>query len=1134
MKIQKLTIHNIASIEDAVIDFDGKPLSDCDVFLITGKTGAGKSTILDAICLALYGTTPRMANTQMEGSSADQGDDVRVDSPSRLLRQGTGSGYVKLEFKGTDGVDYEAEWSIARARGKVSGRIQKKKNGWVLRNLDSGAIYEGVKEVSAAMAVAVGLSFNQFCRTTMLAQGEFTRFLNSKDNEKAEILEKITGVDIYTKIGAKVFEITKRREKALADAEEKISGVKILTDEEKKLKLKEKETKKTEAESARTVRDECGKKIDWLNQDAKLKATVESDAKVVTEKEAVTRTDEYVAEENLAVSFRATEAVRGSLENQMREEAAAGEARARLSGLSERYRLIKGGLTFLEDEEKRLAVEKALADNELEKDTPLLPVLEKEQTIAGHIGVIESGRKYVQESEATLSRLRSDLTETLLLKLEKAKVLESEAVKGRALAEESQKKAEDALTESNAAAVRKETGDLKEKSVNVKLAQDRLSLLDQLVVKRKAEAQDIAEKEKALEAKIAERDSLAKVVETSRIKSEFADKVCRLQSRTVEDTVKAIRNNLQVGDICPVCMREIESALPTDLDLRKRLAPLESACEEARIIYQNDKDCYDRLVAETDVEADQLRTRKSAFENDHEVGRMTESVRLAVGKCGLATVDDGIKATLEAKSREIGQRLSELVEKEQVCARLEKEAADARKSSTAARDAVDKAVAARVKAENDVQSKKSEIERVEALVSDRNKAVSSAEQAVGDILVGFPWKENWGEDTVMFINDLAGAVRSHRKWVERAESLGRAADELKARIGIVQGTVAVIEEMMPLWEELAAGEAVNVPELSREAESVKSALILERHKLVLAEEKAKAESAKVEAFLEERPEYDRAALKALSECSVAAISEIELRHRKVADELAAAKVTLATDLRNESDHQSNKPLLADADTVESLETLYKSNDEAMSKAMSDVALLAEALRQDEENREKVGKLKEVADNLRKEFLMWSRLNNLIGDSTGKTFQKIAQSYILGSLVKAANRYMNDLTDRYVLKVVPGTFVIEVEDAYQGYVSRPTSTISGGESFLVSLSLALALSDIGDGLAVGTLFIDEGFGTLSGEPLQNAVNTLKTLRTKSGRQVGIISHIEELQEKIPVRIEVNQNERTATSTVTVVS
>lgn len=1133
MKIRKLTIHNIASIEDAVIDFDSKPLSDCDVFLITGKTGAGKSTILDAVCLALYGDTPRLANTQMEGSSADQGDDVKVDSPSRLLRQGAGKGYVRLEFKGTNGVDYEAEWSVARAREKVNGRIQKKKGDWVLRNLDSGAICEGSKEVSAEIASAVGLSFNQFCRTTMLAQGEFTRFLNSKDNEKAEILEKITGADIYTKIGAKVFEITKRKEKASADAEEKIRDIRILSDGEKDQKLKEKEAKLAEAEFARSARDECGKKMDWLKQEARLKATIESDTKAVAEKEAVMRTDEYVAEESLAASFRTTEAVRGNLENQKREEIAAGEARTRISGLSERYMSVKGGLAFLRDEEKRLAEEKASVDAELEKDAPLLPVLEKEQTIAGHISVIESGREYIHKSEAGLSVLRSDLTERAQA-LEKAKEAENAAGNVRRLAEEAQKKAEDALAESNAAAVRKETGDLKEKSVDIKLAQDRLSLLEQQIEKRKAEEKDIAGKEKALDAKISERDSLAKVVEADRINSERADEVYRMQSRTVEDTVKAIRNNLQVGDICPVCMREIESALPTDLDLQKRLAPLMSMCEETRILYRNDKDRYDRLVAETGAESDQLRKQKTAFENDNSVERMTESVRMAAEKCGLTAVDDGTKAALEAMSQEICLRLSELVEKEKVCARLEKDATDARNSSVAARDAVDKAVAARVKAESEVQSKKSEIERVEALVSDRIKAVSSAEQAAGGILAGSPWEEKWSADTGIFKKELSEAVRSHRKRVECAESLIKSVDELRARMGVVQGMVAAIEEMMPSWKELPAVEAANIPGLSGEADSVRSSLILERHKLARAEENAKAESSKVEAFLSEHSEYDRAALKALSEYSVAVISEIERRHREASEKLAAAKVALETDQRNESEHQLNKPLLADDDTVDSLETLYKSNDEAMSRATTEAALLAEALRQDEENREKAGKLSEAADRLREEYVKWSTLNNLIGDSAGKNFRKIAQSYVLDSLVKAANLYMKDLTDRYVLKVVPGTFVIEVEDAYQGYVSRPASTISGGESFLVSLSLALALSDIGDGLSVGTLFIDEGFGTLSGEPLQNAVNTLKTLRMKSGRQVGIISHIEELQEKIPVRIEVNQNERTATSTVTVVS
>ena len=136
------------------------------------------------------------------------------------------------------------------------------------------------------------------------------------------------------------------------------------------------------------------------------------------------------------------------------------------------------------------------------------------------------------------------------------------------------------------------------------------------------------------------------------------------------------------------------------------------------------------------------------------------------------------------------------------------------------------------------------------------------------------------------------------------------------------------------------------------------------------------------------------------------------------------------------------------------------------------------------------------------------------------------------MVHAANHYMKTLTDRYTLKVNPGTFVISLEDAYQGFASRATSTISGGESFLVSLSLALALSDIGQQWQVDTLFIDEGFGTLSGEPLQKAIETLRSLHSKSGRHVGIISHVEELQERIPVQIQVKQEGNSSSSQIVI--
>ena len=178
--------------------------------------------------------------------------------------------------------------------------------------------------------------------------------------------------------------------------------------------------------------------------------------------------------------------------------------------------------------------------------------------------------------------------------------------------------------------------------------------------------------------------------------------------------------------------------------------------------------------------------------------------------------------------------------------------------------------------------------------------------------------------------------------------------------------------------------------------------------------------------------------------------------------------------------------------------------------------------------------KKEAEQKKANYEKWSNLNQLIGDSTGNKFRKIAQSYVLNSLIHSANHYMKTLTDRYTLKVAPGTFVISLEDAYQGYVSRAASTISGGESFLVSLSLALALSDIGQQLAVDTLFIDEGFGTLSGEPLQNAINTLRTLHKNAGRQVGIISHVEELQGKIPVQIQVVQEGNLSSSEVRVVT
>lgn len=167
MKFQKLTIHNIASIEDAIIDFEAEPLVSSEVFLITGKTGAGKSTILDAICLALYADTPRLDGTKMQGTTIDAKREVKIDDPRQLMRRNTSEAHVRLTFLGSNGVSYEATWAVARAYKKITGSIQNKV--WELKNLDSGTTLTKDAEIRSELKVAVGLDFSQFCRTTMLA-----------------------------------------------------------------------------------------------------------------------------------------------------------------------------------------------------------------------------------------------------------------------------------------------------------------------------------------------------------------------------------------------------------------------------------------------------------------------------------------------------------------------------------------------------------------------------------------------------------------------------------------------------------------------------------------------------------------------------------------------------------------------------------------------------------------------------------------------------------------------------------------------------------------------------------------------------------------------------------------------------
>ncbi len=199
-------------------------------------------------------------------------------------------------------------------------------------------------------------------------------------------------------------------------------------------------------------------------------------------------------------------------------------------------------------------------------------------------------------------------------------------------------------------------------------------------------------------------------------------------------------------------------------------------------------------------------------------------------------------------------------------------------------------------------------------------------------------------------------------------------------------------------------------------------------------------------------------------------------------------------------------------------------------ANSEIGRMRERLESDDALHREHQELLERVAAAKAEYDKWDQLNSILGDSVGDRFRRIALSFVLESLLERANVYLHKLTPQYDLVGVRGTLNINIRDIGRGGVVRSGNTPSGGETFLVSLALSLALSEISDSLAVDTLFIDEGFGTLSGQPLQNAVELLQSLQRDTCRRVVLISHNASLREMIPVQLQLTKDPYTCTSTV----
>lgn len=1130
MKIQKLAIHNIASIENAEIDFTVRPLSDSDVFLITGVTGSGKSTILDAICLALYGTTPRLENTLMEGAVDVAGKEVQLDNPAQLLRKTTGEGYVRLSFEGTDGVPYEAEWSVARARGKADGRLQPRK--WSLIDLHSGTTYTKENEIKTGIGKAVGLTFDQFCRTTMLAQGQFTRFLDSKDEEKAEILEMITGADIYSKIGAKVFEITRDKEAAYKEAKDALLGITLLTEEQKDGKRSDIESRKGTVSSLSAEMGKARMKADWLDREGELNAEKGKAGKALSAAEEATRTEAFLAEGALVKAYRETVQVRGSLGVYYRQEADAAEARRKIDRLFEKYQTVRSGQRWLLEQRRSLGGILAEVGKAIDKDAPIASVIGNAQTLYSQLDIVEAGVPAISSLETGIGEQEVSVRDVLTPAWEKASAAAGEAGRKRTETQAALKSAENALAAADLPAKSWLFTELVANQGRITLAKERIETYKRACKSREEEQKAITAKEQETGGAETARAALYGEVCELKAAMEVAKRTYEAESTASLNVVGEMRRKLQAGDFCPVCMQEIKTALPTEADVEARLRPIEAAYRAALDAFEKKKADLGRLDAGIQAERRRLDERKRALASDTTLSTLYASLQEALNMCGAGQYDPGTEYRLGVLAEQVRQRKDAVEAQVKAGTELEQKVKSARTDDAKALLAFEAARDAGTKAGDDLKAAVAAIEKDKAVLTAQRKAVQGAALQIDGIVKGTSWAARWRNAFVAFRQEVESAVAAHYELVERKGRLEEDLRGIDLEAEAVGRALQEVERMVPSWKESPLGEMREVRDLSVEAASLKDSLLVETRNFAAADASARENWAKVAAFLSSDPGFTVEFLDGLSRYTDAAIEAYDRHQKSVLESVMTARGALASIEHQIRDHAGKRPGIEEGETVEALRIRQGECNAGILALTSEISLIEAELKADALNQERSGKLAEKADALRAERDKWSRLNEMIGDNTGKKFRKIAQSYVLGSLVSAANHYMKELSDRYTLEVIPGTFVILLEDAYQGFEKRPACTSSGGEGFLVSLALALALSDIGDSLSVDTLFIDEGFGTLSGEPLQNAINTLKTLRKKAGRHVGIISHIEEVQEKIPVKIVLEQDNRTASSRVKV--
>lgn len=1135
MKLKTLDIENIASFEKASVDFDNGPLGNADIFLINGETGSGKSTLLDAICLALYDNTPRM-NAGGRGDKENMPDNITYGNPMRLLRLNTNQGLVRLIFE-ADGDNWEALWTVRRIRERRRKKDEepgtKLKREWTLTNLRTRETMTQIREINTAVARLTGLDFGQFCRTTMLSQGEFAAFLKSDVDEKAALLQKITGLDKFEKAGKKIFAITSAKDRIRQAAKERrdtLAAQALSAERRAELEAEDAELarRKSEAENLKKRLTEADL---WETRRIEIARKLEKAINIRNDAEKQARSEKYADAVKGIKLFDASAKARSALsflrEAQKRLEA----EQVRLVSCRHNFRDLTCRLAALENELTETAGTRDAIEAAIEARRPVKSILDNAPMLAGKLNSVAGLRSAVAASERNLRTADEEIANVIRPRLQHAEAVEKECSSTLGNIRKKLEETSEKLAETKLSDMRKEKDALSESSRKL----DHLSAIAD-AVKRSDESlaacgrvmDDIAARTATSQKVLAEA---GKTLIAARAARDVCKKSSDAAARAAGDAAEHLRANLRVGDRCPICGSLIDHELTAGEILRE-------LADKARLEFERHQSEYEtalRHQAESESTIKALAVEKE--KTDNELGRLNEEKKrlsddLSVKSHELGiTVDSNIADTISRRIATVAGRVGELSSRITAAETLEKTVGELRASVDNIQRRLD---SARKACEKERQNLSGALERrsaISATIETNNVNIASTLDELSATLDGSAVSSrDFRREPAEYAADLTSAAKELTSLLEQSTSLSkqlvtltgvidrsrRLRDEITARIDISDIEPAAAIPMK-----------VDAPSVEKDFYSLANAVTSAVASINSQNAELSRQKTLLDDFFATNPTIDRAEVVRLTTLPESTVKDWHDTVDNIQRLLIASETELSTAKSESQEHAKTRP----ADLID--ETTDTTDGNGWHAA--DLPLLiADTEKTEREAMEERARIKAVFDNAERhsaeliradeelsaagaDYSRWEQLCRYLGDAEGKKFRRVAQSHLLECLINGANSYLKRLNDRYELEVYPGTFTIMVTDSYQDYARRTANTISGGETFLVSLALALALSDIGEMRGCDTLFIDEGFGSLSGEPLDRAIGTLKSLHHQVGRRIGIISHIASLREKIATQI-----------------